>query len=149
MIAMARGFAPMAEPKRRERPKTLIQLLQIDNEQLTEESRMGGKVMISDVHRHCLDRVDNAHVLATLAAAQARLPRMVWLVYLAMEFGLVTKNKDGSGILVFAQPPRFLTDEEVAKYYGKAPRTMRDYYEDARRVVRDETTSGAVGLRNG
>jgi hypothetical protein len=33
--------------------------------------------------------------------------------------------------------------DEIAAYYGKSPRTVKDYYEDARRVVRDEMTSGA------
>lgn len=144
MVAQV-GVLHMTSKPRRSNTKTVLRLLEIDNDHLTAEERQGGKVMLSEVHRHVIERTDNADVLETLKAAQLRLPRMVWLVYLAMDLGLVTRNRDATGPLVFVQPPHFLNDEEAAAWYGKSARTMRDYYSEARRVVADETTTSRAG----
>jgi hypothetical protein len=114
--------------------------LAVDNDNLEQHEREpgGGKITVSAVHQHLVQRVDNADAIRVLDATRHRLTKMQWLVFVAAIFGYVA---DQHGILR-AHPCRIAgrlpTDREIGAHYDRSERTVADYDSMARRVFFEE-----------
>ncbi len=96
----------------------------------------GGKIVRSEVHPHLVTRADAHFDLQCLAATKRDLPRMEYLCFCAMEFGMV---EDDRGILRWhpgkREPvERDLTFAEVGKHYNLSEDTVQQYDRRARKV---------------
>lgn len=112
----------------------------LQNENIEEHERepRRAKITETDPHHHLVKRADAHMDMRVLGATKRDLPHQVWLVFLAMEFGMV---EDARGVLRWhrgKQEPveRDLSFEEVAAHYGLGVPTVREYDRRARRVYR-------------
>ena len=113
--------------------------LAVDNDNLEHHERaLGGKITVSAVHRHLVQRVDTADAIRVLDATRHRLTKMQWLVFVAANFGYVADKRG----MLRAHPCRIAgrlpTDREIGAHYDRSERTVADYDGIARRIFFEE-----------
>jgi hypothetical protein len=110
----------------------------VENDNLEEHERepRGGKITHTEMHHHAVTRVDAHFDVQVLAATKRDLPKMEYLCFIGMEFGMV---EDERGILRWhpgkREPiERDLSFAEVARHYRLSDDTVQQYDKRARRV---------------
>ena len=148
MLAIVKGAHvddgdDLIRPATRRKPpsglRDVKKLREIQNENIEEHQREPryAKITQSEPHHDLEKRVDKYESVQALARTKKALPPRKWLVFVAVEFGMV---EDARGILrvhrALLKPDedeRDLTFEEVAQFYKLAPETVKEYDRDARR----------------
>lgn len=145
MVAIEDDGDELISIRRYKRPsglRAVKALREIQNENIEEHAREPRRAKITETepHHHLEKREDKHDALRALAVTQKRIPPKKWLVFVAMEFGMV---EDAKGILRIHRAllhaddeERDLSFEEVAVHYGIAVETVKEYDRDARREYR-------------
>jgi hypothetical protein len=119
----------------------LHKLHDAQNDYLEEHERepKRAKITESTVHHDEVTRLDARFDWEALSQTKEKLPKKEYLVFVAMEFGMV---EDAKGILRWhpgkREPVnRDLSFAEVARHYGLAESTVQEYDRGARKIYAD------------
>lgn len=129
--------------RRRDRTYDIERLFRADNDNLTEDTRLEGRVMTVAVHRDLITRVDGDELLAAVRAAFAREESKVHRVYNALTYGFV-RFPGGEVRFLYPRRKQLPTVEEVAVHYGWTVESVEKEFRRGRNLVEQELRDRAL-----
>lgn len=139
---------PEQRPRKQVDTRAVNRLRKAENENSEEHERepRRAKITYTTIHHDLETRVTDERVLRVLSTLKGALPRMEWLVFIALNFGTV---EDDRGVLRFHVAcqeikQRLPSIDEIARYYHLSYSTVQNYDSRARRLYIEVDENTAV-----